>query len=62
MPVKLKIFVHHTLPLASLNITAQSLPPLFVRKEIIDRYTEKTLGNNTFYNPPIFGTILHIFY
>ena len=52
--VKLNNLVHHPLPLAPPNITAQSLLPPFSTTEIIykyDRYTKKTLGYITFYNP-----------
>ena len=44
--VKLNNLVHHPLPLAPTNITAQSLPPPLITTEIIqkyDRYTKKTL-------------------
>ena len=52
--VKLNNLVYHPLPLAPPNITAQTLPPPFITTEIIykhDRYTRKTLGYITFYNP-----------
>ena len=52
--VKLNNIVHHPLPLAPPNITAQPLPPPFLTTEIIyknDRYTKKTIGYITFYNP-----------
>ena len=42
--VKLNNIVHHPLPLAPPNITAQSLPPPFITTELIykhDRYTKK---------------------
>ena len=45
--------VHHPISLALPSITAQSLPPSFITKEIIykfDRFTRKTLGYITFYN------------
>ena len=51
--VKLNNLVHHSLPLAPQNITAQPLPPPFIRTELIYkhyRYTKKTLGYITFYN------------
>ena len=52
--VKLNIKIHHLIPLAPTNIIAQSLPPPFITTEIIykyDRYTKKTLGYITLYNP-----------
>ena len=45
--VKLNNIVHHPVPLAPPNITAQSLPPPFITTEVIykyDRYTKKTKG------------------
>ena len=50
--VKLNSLVHHPLPLAPPNITAQSLPPPFITTEIIykyNRYTKKTSGFTPFY-------------
>ena len=52
--VELNNLVHYPLPLAPPKITAQSLAPPFITTEIIykyDRYTKKTLGYITFYNP-----------
>ena len=52
--VKLINIVHHPLPVAPKNITVQSLPPPFITTEILykyDRYTKKTIGYITFYNP-----------
>ena len=52
--VRLNHVNHHPLPLAPPNITAQYLPPPFITKGIIykyDRYTKKTIGYITFYNP-----------
>ena len=52
--IKLNKIVHHPLPLAPRNITAQSLLPPFITTEVIykcDRYTKKTIGYITFYNP-----------
>ena len=52
--VRLNKIVQHPFPLASANITAQSLPPPFITTEIIyryDRYTKKTVGYKTFYKP-----------
>ena len=46
--------VQHPFPLIPPNITAQSLPPPFITTETIykyDRYTKKTIGYITFYNP-----------
>ena len=44
--VKLNSIIHHPLPLAPPNITAQSLPPSFITTEIIykyDRHTKRQL-------------------
>ena len=52
--VKLNDLFHHPLPLAPPNITAQSLTPPFITRELIykyDRVTKKTKGYFTFYNP-----------
>ena len=52
--VRLNKIVQRPFPLASRNIRAQSLPPPFITTEIIykyDRYTKKTVGYKTFYNP-----------
>ena len=53
--VRLNNIIHHPLPLAPFpNITAQSLPPPFLTREILykyDSYTKKTIGYVTFYNP-----------
>ena len=52
--IKLNNIVTHPLPLAPPNITAQLLPPPFLTPEVIykyDRYTKKTIGYITFYNP-----------
>ena len=46
--------VQHPILLDPPNITAQSLPTPFITTEIIykhDRYTKKTIGYITFYNP-----------
>ena len=46
--------VQHPYPLAPPNITAQSLPPPIITTEVLykyDRYTKKTIGYITFYNP-----------
>ena len=54
MTLKLNNLIHHSLPLAPPNMTAQSIPPPFITAEIIykyDRYTKKTPGYITFYNP-----------
>ena len=51
---RLNKIVQHPFPLDPPNITAQSLPPPFITTEIIykyDRYTKKTTGYITFYNP-----------
>ena len=51
---KINNIIHHPLPLAPPNKTAQSLPPPFITTEIIyknDGYTKKTIGYITFYNP-----------
>ena len=52
--VKLNNIAQHPYPLNPPNITAQSLPPSFITTEVIykyDRYTKKTIGYITFYNP-----------
>ena len=52
--VKFKNLVLYPLSLAPPNITAQGLTPSFITTKIIykyDRYTKKTLGYITFYNP-----------
>ena len=52
--VKLNNIAQHPYPLNPPNITAQSLPPPFITTEVIyeyDRYTKKTIGCITFYNP-----------
>ena len=56
--LKLNNIVQHPFPLAPppppSNITAQSLPPTFITTKIIykyDRYTKKTIGYITFFNP-----------
>ena len=52
--VKLNNIAQHPYPLNPPNITAQSLPPPFITTEVIykyDRYTKKTIGYITFYNP-----------
>ena len=52
--VKLSNLVHHPLQQIPPTITAQSLPPLFITTELIykyNRYTKKTIGYITFYNP-----------
>ena len=52
--VKLKNIAQHPYPLNPPNITAQSLLPPFITTEVIykyDRYTKKTIGYITFYNP-----------
>ena len=52
--VKLNSITQHPYPLNPPNITAQSLPPPFITTEVIykyDRYTKKTIGYITFYNP-----------
>ena len=52
--IKLNNIVQHPCLLNPPNITAQSLPPPFITTEVIykyDRYTKKTIGYITFYNP-----------
>ena len=52
--VKLNNIVQHPYPINPPNITAQLLPPPFITTEVIykyDRYTKKTIGYITFYNP-----------
>ena len=52
--IKLNNITQHPYPLNPPNITAQSLPPPFITTEVIynnDRYTKKTIGYITFYNP-----------
>ena len=52
--VRLNKIIQHPLPLASPNITAHSLPPPLITTEInykYDRYTKKTIGYISFYNP-----------
>ena len=52
--VKLNNITQHPYPLNPPNITAQSLTPPFITTEVIykyDRYTKKTIGYITFYNP-----------
>ena len=52
--VKLNNLVHNPLPLAPSNISAQSLSSPFNATKIIyknDRYTKKTLGYITFFDP-----------
>ena len=52
--VKLNNIAQHPYPLNPPNITAQSLPPPFITTEVIykyNRYTKKTIGYITFYNP-----------
>ena len=52
--VKLNKIEELPYPLSPPNITAQSLPPLFITTEVIykyDRYTKNTIGYITFYNP-----------
>ena len=52
--VRLNNIVQQPFPLSPPNITAQSLPPLFITTEVIykhDRYTKNTIGYITFYNP-----------
>ena len=52
--VKLNNITQHPYPLNPPNITAHSLPPPFITTEVIykyDRYTKKTIGYITFYNP-----------
>ena len=54
LTVRLKNSVQHPFPLDPPNITAQSLSPPFITTEILykyDRYTKKTIGYITFYNP-----------
>ena len=52
--VKLNNIAQNPYPLNPPNITAQSLPPPFITTEVLykyDRYTKKTIGYITFYNP-----------
>ena len=51
---RLNNIVQYPFPLDPPNITAQFLPPPFITTEIIykyDRFTKKTIGYITFYNP-----------
>ena len=52
--IKLNQMIHHPIPLAPPNITAPPLPPPLIATTRIykfDRYTKKTMGYTTFYNP-----------
>ena len=54
LTVRLNNIVQHPYSLDPPNITAQSLPPPLITTEIkykYDRYTKKTIGYITFYNP-----------